>query len=605
MNTQTQSVSRIENPLSNGQNQIVHHNQSSSALISTESQRAIAEVQAALAIAKSFPRDRVAAVDRILNDCQRSGLAQVAVYQYARGGTSISGPTIRLAESLAQNWGNIQYGVRELSQANGESTVEAFAWDVETNTRQTKIFQVPHVRYTKSGGAVKLIDPRDIYEAVANNGARRLRACILGVIPGDVVEAALQQCDLTLNTYADTSPEGIQNIIKAFEKYGVSKEALEKRIQCRMEAIKPAQIVSLIKIGTSLKDGMSNPADWFDMSSPSGADAQSNKEEQEDFAALKRRILTIKSSDELDACEEQVMDHANKDERKQLLQLIKAQAKKFQPAADVVNDQNTTSNDVAEKTVPAKKPDPEKEEAPPVEEPAQEKKPRAQTKKVVIQEDDEKYQTLLADLIERSKAAKTANEVSALVKYTNAWSAEQRAPLHEAIAKRLAELKTNEPEPTQSEENLSVSELQRLQKEAEKLVAQKKEAQQAPAVNEIKSDQIIGGLKIQIGNAQNITELEAVAKTIRDNKPNLTPDHMNDVLNVYVARKQFLENQLSMFDTDDTPWVDKAIAEIEAAKNQDEINNIFIDPMYEEQSDPDQQRITNAAQKRESELFGN
>ena len=131
------------------------------------------------------------------------------------------------------------------------------------------------------------------------------------------------------------------------------------------------------------------------------------------------------------------------------------------------------------------------------------------------------------------------------------------------------------------------------------------EVKEAPAVNEIKSAQIIGGLKIQIGNAQNITELEAVAKTIRDNKPNLTPDHMNDVLNVYVARKQFLENQLSMFDTDDTPWVDKAIAEIEAAKNQDEINNIFIDPMYEEQSDPDQQRITNAAQKRESELFGN
>ena len=192
MNAQTQAVTRIENPLSNGQNQVVHHHsQSNSALVSTESQRAIAEVQAALAIAKSFPRDRVAAVDRILNDCQRSGLAQVAIYQYARGGTSISGPTIRLAESLAQNWGNIQYGVRELSQANGESTVEAFAWDVETNTRQTKIFQVPHVRYTKSGGAIKLIDPRDIYEAVANNGARRLRACILGVIPGDIVEAAL------------------------------------------------------------------------------------------------------------------------------------------------------------------------------------------------------------------------------------------------------------------------------------------------------------------------------------------------------------------------------------------------------------------------------
>ncbi|HAE63688.1 MAG TPA: hypothetical protein DCG62_02645 [Acinetobacter johnsonii] len=319
-------------------------------------------------------------------------------------------------------------------------------------------------------------------------------------------------------------------------------------------------------------------------------EAESKVINASDFKHIKGLILRAKSLDSLEELESSIYALSDEAERNELIKLWKANADKYK---------------VTDVDVPAKKPEPEKEEAPPVEEPAQEKKPRAQTKKAVIQEDDEKYQTLLADLIERSKAAKTANEVSALVKYTNAWSAEQRAPLHEAIAKRLAEFKTNEPEPTQSEENLSVSELQRLQKEAEKLVAQKKEAQQAPAVNEIKSDQIIGGLKIQIGNAQNITELEAVAKTIRDNKPNLTSDHMNDVLNVYAARKQFLENQLSMFDTDETPWVDKAIAEIEAAKNQDEINNVFIDPMYEEQSDPDQQRITNAAQKRESELFGN
>lgn len=319
-------------------------------------------------------------------------------------------------------------------------------------------------------------------------------------------------------------------------------------------------------------------------------EAESKVINASDFKHIKGLILKAKSLDSLEELESSIYALSDESERNELIKLWKANADKYK---------------VTDVDVSTKKPEPEKEEAPPVDEPAQEKKPRAQTRKAVITEEDEKYKALLADLIERSKIAKTANEVSALVKYTNAWSAEQRAPLHEAIAKRLAELETNEPEPTQSEDNLSVSELQRLQKEAEKLVAQKKEAQQGPAVNEIKSAQIIGGLKIQIGNAQNITELEAVAKTIRDNKPNLTPDHMNDVLNVYAARKQFLENQLSMFDTDDTPWVDKAIAEIEAAKNQDEINNIFIDPMYEEQSDPDQQRITNAAQKRESELFGN
>ncbi|MBJ8440063.1 hypothetical protein [Acinetobacter junii] len=230
--------------------------------VQSDSQRAIAEVQAALVIAKQFPRNPIEAYDKIMNACQRSGLAQSAVYSYARGGTSVTGPSIRLAEMLAQNWGNIQYGIRELSSENGESTVEAFAWDVETNTRQTKVFQVPHMRYTRNGSK-KLTDPRDIYELVANNGARRLRACILGVIPGDVIDDAVAQCERTIHASADTSPEAVQKLVTAFEQFGVSKKDIEDFIQRRIDAITAANIVSLRKIFTSLRDGMSTPKDWF------------------------------------------------------------------------------------------------------------------------------------------------------------------------------------------------------------------------------------------------------------------------------------------------------------------------------------------------------
>lgn len=235
---------------------------SDGALVQTESSRAIQEVQAAMVIAKKFPRDERRALDRILNACTRPALANAAIYQYARGGTDISGPSIRLAEAIAQQWGNIQFGIRELDQANGESTVEAFAWDLETNTRQTKTFQVPHVRHTKAGSR-KLEDPRDIYELVANNGARRLRACILGVIPGDVVEEALTQCETTMTADADASPEAQKKIMEAFAKFGVTKEQIEARIQRRLDAITPAQVISLRKIMTSLKDGMSKPEEWF------------------------------------------------------------------------------------------------------------------------------------------------------------------------------------------------------------------------------------------------------------------------------------------------------------------------------------------------------
>lgn len=235
----------------------------SNAIAEAGMQREIAEVQAAMVIAKRFPRDAISAMDRILQACTRPSLAEGALYTYSRGGTDITGPSIRLAEVAAQSWGNVQFGIRELEQRDGESTVEAFAWDIETNTRQVKVFQVPHVRHTRTR-TYQLEDPRDIYELVANQGARRLRACILGVIPGDVIEAAVKQCEQTLKTSADTSPEALKKMVEAFVPFDVSQAQIEKRIQCRLEAIRPAQIVQLKKIYASLRDGMSGPSDWFE-----------------------------------------------------------------------------------------------------------------------------------------------------------------------------------------------------------------------------------------------------------------------------------------------------------------------------------------------------
>lgn len=239
------------------------HRDSQTATGDSEQSRAIAEVQSAMVIAKRFPRDERSAMDRILNSCDRPTLANSALYSYSRGGSDITGPSIRLAEALAQNWGNIQFGIRELEQRDGESTIEAFAWDVETNTRQERQFQVRHERHTRQGAKL-LTDPRDIYELVANQGARRLRACILGVIPGDVAEAAVSRCEQTMKANADCSSDAMKKMVDAFTQYGVTKQQIEKRIQRRLDAIQPAQVVNLKKIYASLRDGMSAASDWFE-----------------------------------------------------------------------------------------------------------------------------------------------------------------------------------------------------------------------------------------------------------------------------------------------------------------------------------------------------
>jgi hypothetical protein len=234
--------------------------------------RELAETQTKYLMAERFPRDERAAMDRIINAFSRRGLAERSQYQFSRGGTDISGVSIHAAQSIAQGWGNIEFGWRELSRGVAQdgkpfSEVEAFAVDLQSRVPSRITFIVSHWRDTKSGG-YKLKDERDIYELCANQAQRRKRACILSVVPQDVIDTAMQQAETTLKASADTSPEAMAKMMGAFEPFGVTKEHIEKRIQRRLDAITPAQVVSLKRIYASLRDDMSTPSEWFDMGEP-------------------------------------------------------------------------------------------------------------------------------------------------------------------------------------------------------------------------------------------------------------------------------------------------------------------------------------------------
>ena len=222
------------------------------------------EVQAAMVVAKRFPRDETQSFARIMQSCKRKSLAERAMYEYPRGGENVTGPSIRLAEAMAQNWGNLDFGVIELEQKPGESTVMAYCWDLETNTRQTKIFTVPHIRQTKKG-AKALTDPRDIYEMVANQGARRLRACILGIIPGDVVDAAVEECNRTLMGKSDKPlVDRVRDMVSVFqEQFGVPQECLEQYIGCKASAFTVQSVNRLLGVYNSLKEGRASREDYF------------------------------------------------------------------------------------------------------------------------------------------------------------------------------------------------------------------------------------------------------------------------------------------------------------------------------------------------------
>lgn len=259
------------------------------------------------------------------------------------------------------------------------------------------------------------------------------------------------------------------------------------------------------------------------------------------FAQIKRGILTVKSPAHLDVMEEQAMDHADKEERKQLMNLVKAQAQKFQPV-----------NEVTE----SKKPEPIQQEAP----------EKAQPKKSTSAE-------VRKQMLEQIKGFVNVQDLNAIIPFIE--GDEILTDAHKTYVLNAAQQK--------------IDEINKLK---------------APVVNEIKSNNIKNDLITWVQESKDSAGLEEIAKRITANKDQMTNEHHQVVLTSYAQRKEIL-NQADIFDEAiSINYLDSAISRIENAQTQDEINDVFIDPEFDEQDDRTKQLITNAAQKREAEITG-
>ena len=197
-----------------------------------EQSRAIAEVQAAMVMAKEFPRDVDAVVREMKRACSSTALAEKAFYSKPRGDKAVTGPSVHLARELMQIWGNVDFGVRELlrDDEHGQSEIQAIAWDLQHNNRSSSIYIVPHARFA-SGAVKKIVDLDQIYENNANNGARRLREAIYAVLPGWYVSMAEELCRETLRRgEGEPLAERAAKAVASFAKGNVSLDRLEAKI---------------------------------------------------------------------------------------------------------------------------------------------------------------------------------------------------------------------------------------------------------------------------------------------------------------------------------------------------------------------------------------
>lgn len=232
----------------------------------TEETKAIAEIQAKMILARKIPRDPQYCLDLIKLECAEKDLAEKAIYEYTRGTTVIKAPSIRLVECVARHWGNLMSGVKELDIVGNKATVKSFCWDLQTNFSDEKEFTVELVKVTKNG-TYELTDPRDRYEMIANMGARRKRSCMQAVIPKNIIDAAMAECEATLskelneNAIDDTKKQMLE-AFKAFAEW-ISEEHLAGVCGKEYDKLGKRDIVKLRNLYNAIKDGFVKPESAF------------------------------------------------------------------------------------------------------------------------------------------------------------------------------------------------------------------------------------------------------------------------------------------------------------------------------------------------------
>ena len=221
-----------------------------------EQSRAIAQVQAAAVMARQFPRSTQAAISEMRDACGRTELAKRAFFKFPRGGESVTGASVYLARELARIWGNIDYGLNELRRddMHGQSEMQAYAWDLQTNARSTRTFVIEHARDTKQGRK-QLTELRDISDNNNNFGARAVREMIFATLPQWFTDMAQEVCRETLKNGGGVPlPTRVANALAAYKRARITPSQLATRVGTEPDAWTHEDVTDLEILYRSLQN---------------------------------------------------------------------------------------------------------------------------------------------------------------------------------------------------------------------------------------------------------------------------------------------------------------------------------------------------------------
>lgn len=221
-----------------------------------------AEIDQQITTAKQYPRSIKRVSDRILTLATIDDeAAKECMYSLPRGGKPIVGPSVRLAEIIASQWGNCRVAARmtDIDRENKRVEAQGLFWDLETNVGQ---MATVHRRIVDKHGRLY----NDDMILVTGNAACAIgrRNAILMGVPKAVWRKAYEAAVAVIRGDTKTLSERRDAAYKAFAAFGVKPDQLFAAIGIAGEVeLTIDHIPVLIGMHNSLKNGESTVEEMF------------------------------------------------------------------------------------------------------------------------------------------------------------------------------------------------------------------------------------------------------------------------------------------------------------------------------------------------------
>ena len=247
--------------------------------VGAQTTTATAMVQARYTIAQARPRDLLEFRSKILKECKRPGLAEVALYKRKIGRDFIEGPSVHLMRAARRCFTNIETQTFVLGDSQEKRLVRVTVIDLEANISGSKDVlvyksverrrlrdgqQALGQRVNSYGDTVYLVEAteHELTPKIAAEVAKAERDLIRSLIPSDLIEEAVATArEVREKQDAEDPDAALKRMVDGFAKLRVGVDDLTAWAGCALSKMSPAQLSELRDMWSSIQSG---DAVWMD-----------------------------------------------------------------------------------------------------------------------------------------------------------------------------------------------------------------------------------------------------------------------------------------------------------------------------------------------------